>query len=373
MYGMNAYHGDVEFNKNAVIYSKGKTQLEWEFSNIKQEYDTGKNAISFLCMLNPHYVIAVCIAAYAHRKLISMTGRDIKIIVMCDKTIYDGYKDILAKYCDVVTQIQLIECKMSMDYKYAKNKYNWLQYSLNKWQCLKYDEYDKILFCDADILPVDCHFYYIFDLNAPAFDCEFPEHIRNRVTGNCISATNGMINFRTYIDEIYPVMGTADGGLCMFKPSRDDYCKYMKFADNVFRDGLYSSWKAGPDETSIYYFYLHLMKKPVSIINKLCNIVPWENSKNNCENAYGYNFRSFIKPWLKERRMQWDEEKLWTDIFKAMMPCGKLVKLSNEQITKQNTKYLNMTRNEQNKYYGQNKRDDYGTLKIKDLEKIIRQ
>ncbi len=42
---------------------------------------------------------------------------------------------------------------------------DWMRYSINKWQVLQYDEYDKILFCDIDLLSISKDFYNIFNID----------------------------------------------------------------------------------------------------------------------------------------------------------------------------------------------------------------
>lgn len=347
------------------------TELHVECVFRKNIRDNGKNAIAFLCMLNKHYVIAACVAAYTHRQLIKNTGRNIKILIMCDSMIYSECRDILEKYCDDVVKINLIKYDMSERYEYARKKYNWLQYSTNKWQCLNYEQYDKILFCDVDVLPVDSRFYDIFDMNAPAFNCNFPDKSPLTIKGNEFLLTRGNMNFQSYIDDVHKYIGSADGGLCLFKPSKKEYNDYLNFTDRVFKYGMYSAWRSGPDETSIYYFYFYLLNKPISIIEHVYSIVPWESDVDSCRNALGYNFLSFVKPWIKRREYQWDEEKIWSDIFSHMKPDNKLTQLVNEQIEKQHKIYLRMTPDEKKKYYGRNETDGYGILDIKDIKKII--
>jgi len=100
-------------------------------------------------MLKEQYVIGACINAFANRYPIHKRNIPADLIIMCDKMIYDNWGDVLKKFYDKVIKIKLKHFDMTESYKYAKNKYDWLSYSINKWQIMNYDEYDKILFCDV--------------------------------------------------------------------------------------------------------------------------------------------------------------------------------------------------------------------------------
>ena len=108
------------------------------------------------------------------------------------------------------------------------------------------------------------------------------------------------------------------------------------------------------------------------MIDRIFSVIPWECVENDCKKAYSYNFLSFVKPWLKRRENQWDEEKLWSDILITMQPTNiKLLSLIDEQLKIYHQKYLEMTYNEKKKYYGKNEHNDYGKLVVKDLQKLL--
>lgn len=344
--------------------------------NNNSETSSDQNAIIFLCMLNEHYVIASCVSAWVHRYLIEKSKRNIKLIIMCDTTIYAKWRNTLIKYFDEVVKIDLLEYKLAKQYEYAKHKYNWLQYSINKWQCLKFEQYDKVLFCDVDILPVDTKFYEIFDMSAPAFNCNMPIPTYTKQSTMRFKMTHGNMTFQLYIGDGYKYVGSIDGGLCLLKPSKKLYDEYVKFTRNVFSAGMYATYKSGPDETSLYYFYLCVLKSEISVIDYATCIVPWDVDIYTCKNALSYNFLSFVKPWLKYREFQWIEETLWSDLIIKMGMPDELRNLVQFQQSIQHKKYLQMAPREQRKYYGRNElhdnaRQNYGMLDIKDIHDLV--
>lgn len=119
----------------------------------KQQY-----GICTLCIIKDKYVIGACILAYIHKKLIKDLSYD--LIIMCDKYIFSKYENLLSFYFHKIIQIDLIYV----------NKEPARGYLINKWQCLKLTEYQKILYLDVDILPISSKFYSIFTQNAPMFN-----------------------------------------------------------------------------------------------------------------------------------------------------------------------------------------------------------
>ena len=131
--------------------------------------ESKKNAIFMLCMLKDNYVLGACISAFVHKLYIKKLNLDISLNIMADNYIYNKYKDILAQYFDKVLEIKLTKYEFMDNYIFAKGKYSWINFSLSKWECLKYEEYDKILFIDVDEIPNKDSFYDIFEYNTRAF------------------------------------------------------------------------------------------------------------------------------------------------------------------------------------------------------------
>lgn len=326
-----------------------------KYLELKNNYNLNKNkkfSIVMFCILKDHYVLGACIAAYIHKLFINKLGTgNIDLVIMCDDYIYDKYKNTLEYYFDKVIKIKLRYFKPSDKYNYAKEKYStWIGYSLNKWQCLKFTEYNKILFLDIDILPNSIKFYTLFNFKTPAV------HIRSMPNYICsnsklikhVSDTN--ISFDNYIKNIHNY-GSVDGGIVLLEPSMDVYNKYVNFTDNLFKDGIYSSFGSGPDETSIFYYFMS-RKIPIYDICVDYLVVPWDDTKY-VKYAKSYNFLSFIKPWTKPKFLSWDEEILWRDIYDNMPHGDKLETLFKNTLEESINIYLSHSNKNRKKYYNQ--------------------
>ncbi len=99
-----------------------------------------KNAICMLIFGDELYVVGACLNAFVNRKFIDKLKLNIELVAMVDDKIYK-YKEELEKYS------------------------KWMKYSINKWQFLKLTDYDKILFLDTDIFPMNKDFYTIFNIS----------------------------------------------------------------------------------------------------------------------------------------------------------------------------------------------------------------
>ncbi len=274
------------------------------------------NAIFMLCFLKDHYVLGACISAFTHKQFIRKLNLEIKLVILCDGYIYKKYHNLLQVYFDRVIEIKLRKFSLNKDYKFSKKKYNeWMSYSLTKWECLKYEEYDKILFIDIDILPLKDKFYNLFSFNTPAFH-------NIGIKKKCINNTayNNFINFsyKEYIQRYQLInIGTIDGGLCLLKPSKETYNEYIKFTQNTYKNGIYSKEETGPDETSLFYFF---SKKNINLYD-ICNdysFIPWDHELKNIKNAKAINYLALVKPWRKTLFLAWPEEIIWRDIYKKM-------------------------------------------------------
>lgn len=286
-----------------------------------------KYAIVFLCMLKDHYVIGACIAAYTHRCFINrLNNKNISLVIMCDDYIYGKYKDLLKIYFDKVKKIKLDKYTIDNDWKYAKEKYeSWVAYATNKWQCLKYIKYDKILFLDIDILPAKLEFYNIFNLSSPAV-----LRCRTEKTFKCNEKIIDDIG-KTYKDFVInkaDTLGTIDGGIVLLTPNKKTYKRYKKMTDKIFKKAMYSSSNSFPDETSLFYF-LNKKFDVYNICKEYCQI-PWEvKPKENIINLLSYNYNGFYKPWIVGRSLCFPEQQIWHDIYDKLNINKQLTELYN--------------------------------------------
>lgn len=307
--------------------------------------DDIRNAIFMLCILNDHYVLGACIAAFAHKQFINILNLNVELVVMCDNYIFDKYNETLYKYFDRVLKIKLRSFDLSDKYDFIKEKYTWINYSLSKWECLKYDKYNKILFIDIDILPNNKDFYNLFEFNTPAFNILSREKI-------CINSKpfKYKINYtyQQFIENIVDKIGSINGAICLLKPSKETYEKYIEFTDKIYKNGIYSHFITGPDETSLFYFYL---KQKINMYD-ICNdytVIPWDMAQL-VKGAKAYNFLSWVKPWRKPLFLSWPEEIIWRDIYNIMPHYGSIEKLFYKTQIKYINEFNKMNLKKKNKY-----------------------
>jgi len=314
------YYGqEQDTNKNTEITSSLKS--------IK------KNAIFMMCIINEHYVIAACITAFCHRRMLTKAGiKDTTdLVIMCDDKIYSKYHKLLENslFFDVVEIIDVRKFEIKEDYFFSKIKYSsWIGASINKWQSLSHDEYHRIIFTDIALIPVRPELYELFNKNVPSvlirkkipsdkesYNCTDGEPIKN--VRKCDISYDEYLKF----EEIY---GTIHGSIALLDPNKILYESYVKMTNDIYKNGIYSIYKSGPDETSLFYFFLKMNIKVYEICHENA-VIPWDEPIL-VDSAKSYVFSSLFKAWIKPRVLCWPEELLWNDIFKVIQ---KLLVKSN--------------------------------------------
>ena len=292
-----------------------------------------KNAIVMMCILNDKYITGAIINVLHQRAMLGKSST-LEFVIMVDSFINKNYNKLLSKYFDKVYLIDLYHIANGNFFKtvhkgYEKKYGIWMGYSTNKWQCLNLIEYDKVLFLDIDILPVDKKFYELFTFNTPAI------HIHNQfIQKKCVSNSESVTmrderitsqTFKQFIkNNKIEQVGSLDGGILLLKPNKTIFNLYSSFIKEEFKDsGLISFPNSGVDETSLYYFLHQIAKKERSKIYSICSnyaFVFWDKeravSRESSKGIYALNYLSFVKPWLKPITLCWKEEMIWHDLYK---------------------------------------------------------
>jgi hypothetical protein len=351
------------------------TSLIKEKSN--EGYLPKEYAIVMLCMLKNHYVLGACIAAFTHKFILTQNNiENIDLVIMCDNVIYTRYKSLLSRYFDRVEKINLDKFSLSKKYRFTERwiaKYGWINYSTNKWQCLKLVDYKKILFIDIDILPVSDKFYKIFSQNTPSFSNHYIVNDRLKIDENIKNENIKNENIKNENDKdvknndkIYDPLNkinsydeytkmksiqTLNGGLVLLKPDIKVYDKYKDFIGKIFNHGLFSPMVSGPDESSLFYFYTKIHpEKMFYKISKKYQVTPWDDPEKYLCTALSYNFVSYVKPWLKPKFLTWPEENIWRDIYEKIPFNKALSDLLKESILTGFDMYLGDDTGFMNKY-----------------------
>ena len=292
-----------------------------------------KNAIVMMCILNDKYITGAIINVLHQRAMLGKSST-VEFVIMVDSFINKNYNKLLSQYFDKVYLIDLYHIANGNFFKtvhkgYEKKYGIWMGYSTNKWQCLNLIEYDKVLFLDIDILPVDKKFYELFTFNTPAI------HIHNQfIQKKCVSNSESVTmrderitsqTFKQFIkNNKIEQVGSLDGGILLLKPNKTIFNLYSNFIKEEFKDsGLISFPNSGVDETSLYYFLHQIAKKERSKIYSICSnyaFVFWDKeravSREESKGIYALNYLSFVKPWLKPITLCWKEEMIWHDLYK---------------------------------------------------------
>lgn len=291
-----------------------------------------KYAISMLLFGNENYITGSIISSYVHKQYINKLKLDIDLIVMVDDKIFK-YKNELLKYFDHVKKINLIEMNLSKKYHIIYKYSKWMKYSINKWQILKYDEYDKIVFVDTDFLPLDEKFYDIFNFNTPAFTTNLKCDKGKELDKSFFMNVSDIDKIKNYTAEEYNAVAlklksSINATLLMLKPDKKLYEEYIEFIKKAGKKGYNSLIHSGIDETSLLLFYRYYKDIPIYCISKEYSIAPWDDKDYDVNNIYGLNYVCMIKPWVRLPFLQWAEENIWHIIAKkALVRSEKITEI----------------------------------------------
>ena len=281
-----------------------------------------KNAIFMLIFNKLHYLVGGYISGYIHKKFIKKLGLEIELVVMVDKKIYE-YREELLKVFDRVELVELLEIRLNKEYHYANKYSSWMKNSITKWEILKYEEYEKILFIDVDILAVEENFYKIFEIRTPAIERGF------KVSDRKIELEE-LSERREFREEEYykaskHLKKSLDGGLVLIKPERrlyEEYKKFIRICEG--REGYISLSSSGADETTLLLFLVYYMKKDIYTISKENSVILWEEKEIGKIN--GINYLCLIKPWVKMPIISWPEEYIYHRIAKKCLKQSKILR-----------------------------------------------
>ena len=272
------------------------------------------NAICMLIFGNIKYLIGGCLSAYMHKSYIKKLDLDIKIVVMVDNLIYK-YKEELLFFFDEVFLIDLFEIKIGKEYFIYERYSKWIKYSINKWQLLNFTQFNKILFLDVDVLPINKNFYNIFNFNTPAV---LTNNISPKLDNKKIMISDILYKNNFDINNFcctkIKLKRSIDGSLLLIKPNKKLFVEYFDFIKICDDKGGWNAFpNRGIDETSILLFLMFFKKIDIyhvstKYIVKICY--------TSSLNSYAFDYTSEIKPWTKLPFFQWDDEYIWNKIIK---------------------------------------------------------
>ena len=297
-----------------------------------------KYAIFYLCYRNDYYVMGLLCSLKAHMKLLNTfkEGNEIDLVVMCDEYIYN-YHDYFKEYCDrvIVINMDLLPEHHKL-YKLAKYSKKWMDYIINKWHCLYFEEYQKILFTDIDILPCAPSVYDIFTYYKEPyiFSCR---NFKKCQESKYYSPDLPKTKYASYEDYILQGTFFIDAGFIILTPNKQLHDEYFKFVNKInFTNKNTVSQGSGIDETSLYYFLSHIKKVDYNCTKKEDTpIIPWDrpitcaseqNVSREVPRGKLFNYLSSIKPFIKPIPLMWEEEYIWKILEKQIITGNKFLK-----------------------------------------------
>jgi len=286
-----------------------------------------KNAIAMLIFNNEYYIPGTIISAFVHRKYMERLNLKYDLLIMVDEKIYQ-YKDELLKYFDVVKKIDLLE--LNLNYNVHKKYSKWMKFLINKWQILRFEEYDKILFVDPDFLPLDDKFYEVFNFNTPAvttnLKCDKGSELEKKffMSEKDVKEIEN-IPAESYYDVALKLSSSINATLIMLSPNIKLYNEYIDFIKKAEKKGYKSNWFSAVDETSLLLFLRYYKNVPIYCISKEYSIAPWDDKDYDINKIYGLNYVSLIKPWLRLPMLQWGEENIWHIVGKKALKKSEII------------------------------------------------
>ena len=272
-----------------------------------------KYGICTLIFGNTSYLVGACLSFYVHRQFIKKNNLDIDLIAMVDDKIYK-YKDILELYFDKIIKIDLDEIVLNYRHnaKEYKNYSTWVKYSINKWKIFNIENYDKILFIDVDVLPLDISFYDIFETNTPAIFVG--KSGKNKLNKKYFSNKSSFNNLDYTTDK--HLKNNLNATIILIKPNPGMWKEYMKFIKICEGKNGYDT-RFNVDETTLTYFLIFYK-----------NIQVFKINEKYVGSFYDYNEKKLsfdfmtavIKSWNKMPFLTWNDENIWHIIAHKVMP-----------------------------------------------------
>jgi len=257
-------------------------------------------------------------------------NKGIDTLVMVTRDVSNKLKERLAKTFDKVIVVNYTFCSTIYPNKRTLDRYvGWINYSFTKWKCLLFEEYDKVLFIDADSIILD-NIEEIFKLKTPA-GCFFNTHGKNKIypDGSLYdpyypaNMANGNTISKKMIESGYKkgYSFVEDASFVLLKPSKEKYNEMISLhrKNNYF---IYpTNVKSGPDEfimTKLYDDWTSI--SPAYDFRWKFTEFKWDVKPKV------FNFIGAEKPWAvspdkyKDLHLWWDEANKIKDIKDFIVP-----------------------------------------------------
>lgn len=297
------------------------------------EHKNTKCAYAFLVMNgdeNVPGVIAACMSLTLTR-----TTNDIIIMVTPDVS-YDA-KVLLHKTGAEISEVDYFDfkCKKLQTSYREKTHGEFSRRSMTKWSLLQYDQYDKILFINHNMIVAE-NIDHLFELNAPAATFSSPHAMRYKTDKDNEKETPKSdyhcIDYKKEHGDVIPAREVSNslysknnsdiasflfqGSMVLVEPSHDDFIKLQREIFNTGAFGFDSHNNA--DVQSLAYYYSVIGSKNWTHIHQRFNFVvhklAWLDSDFPTVLCYDIG-----KSWVSTGYGKWkmfNSDILWWRMFK---------------------------------------------------------
>lgn len=276
--------------------------------------NTKKYAYVWLVMLGDRYVPGAIVSAFSCKK-----HSNIKCDYVCLIThdVSEQAINELKKVFNRIIKIDYIEIESKMMRTDKQQKmYPWINKSYTKWNVIKLDEYNKVLFIDADTLCVnDLSSLFSIDTPAACFYSPFFTKINDQIISNYkktkdIKTTNlfgkkefthgSIVPKKIIHDSLFNNGMTINAGLVLLTPNKNDFKEFVYMLTDVNYDSkLNFNSFSGYDEQSLAYYYAFYRKKKQEWhnISRLYNFYIIREDIKNIKYAHLIHYIGTLLTW----------------------------------------------------------------------------
>lgn len=240
-------------------------------------------------MLNDDYVPG----ALALGKSILETGTDADLMCMVTKGVSQESVTLLSMYYHVkVVPLIYFNCPAMLTPRQRQLYGNWISYSFTKWNVLTLDQYDKVIYLDADHIVTENidHLFELENLPAMCFRSQFNDVYKKYKHGDFIDNYN--------LKKIFnkcKILG--DSGTVVLEP---DFTLYNTIISKLSIDNeilMKTRYHNGFDEQVFLQSLIHLGRG----ITQLSHLYVWNagcyNELNKRDKFKVINYYGDKKPW----------------------------------------------------------------------------
>lgn len=251
----------------------------------------GRFAYVHLVMKGDSYISGALVSAYSLR----LTNTCHDTVCMVTDDVSDAGRSILRIVFDHVVEVPYINCvcRPMRGQKQQKMYDSWIDCAFTKWNALSLDQYEKIMFVDADKIVLS-NIDHLFELQAPAatFSSPWAVPYAKRKADSRGQMYQGMSNpyrdlkhgepiqHEQIEDGFYTDSFVCIGTMVLLQPSKQSYEGYKSMLEQHTKAkpfGIQSCYSM-MDEQSLTLFYHSVKRLQFTYIHQQYNYIPWQRS-----------------------------------------------------------------------------------------------